>query len=310
MKQLADLLGRIASLIVGIVVTAGLAVAAWGMWYGYQEARLQRRFVTEGQPVEVIVRDVSRERKTWLDAFGNSAYVDFPYRGRNYTTRFASDTLWVSAGDRVQLLYHPQLDAFRQPVTVRKPGRVTSRLIKWSVVAGFSREYQLLAGFLLVAAALFFFGGGVLVMITGWTFIQDLARLVLVALLAAGALFFTYDSIAYYRYYQHLRSQGQPLEVTALDKYKTAHGRRSVSWYTYDATIRFENQERVIPIEEDEYEMLRPPAPLRVLYDREQDDLVSATYAMEYSQFFAPVFLWVLLGVVLWKQDFKKRKLA
>jgi len=309
MNQLVAFLGRIAGWAVSALVTAGLAALAWLLWIGYGEARLQRQFETEGQPVLVTVADASRESRSWRDAFGGVAYVSFLHRTNSYTTRIVSDTMWVGAGDRVRLLYHPGLDAFRQPVVERKSGVQTSRLVKWSVADGFSTENKILVGFVLVATIVFFMSVGLLVSLTGWTFLQGFARIVLLVVLGGAAVFFTYDSLGYYRYYQHLRSQGQPLEVVVLEKYKTAHGRRSVLYYTYDATVRLNDQPRVIPIEEAEYETLRPGDRLRVLCDREQGDAMSARFSMEYHPFFAPVFLWGLVGWLVWRGfSVKKRE--
>ncbi|MBC7892814.1 MAG: hypothetical protein H7Y12_11410, partial [Sphingobacteriaceae bacterium] len=272
MNRFVALLGRIASWIGSFIITLGLAVVAWLFWVGYGEARLQRRFETEGHAFEITVTDANRESRSWRDAFGGVAYVSFSHRANSYTTRFVSDTMWVGAGDRVRLLYHPGLDAFRQPVVERKSGVRTSRLVKWSVADGFSTENKILVGFMLMATVVFFMSVGLLVSLTGWTFLGGLARVVLLVVLGGAAVFFSYDSLGYYRYYQHLRSQGQPVEVVVLEKDKTAHGRRSVAYYTYGATVRLNDQPRVIPIEEAEYETLRPGDRLRVLYDREQED--------------------------------------
>ncbi len=310
LRKLLDVLGRIASLLISLIITAGLAAFVWWLWAGYEDARLERRFAEEGQSVVVTVTDADRERRSWRDAFGGVAYVSFSHRAKTYAIRFRSDTLWVSAGDRVRLLYHPQLDAFRQPTAVpRRPNSVTSRLIDWSSTKGFSKENQLLGAFALMAALLVFFGGGVVVSLTGWTFLQRLTRLLLVMVLGGLAVFFTYDTLEYVRYYQRLRTHGQLLQLAVLHTDRTAHGRYTTSrYFTYEATVNLGDQELLIPMEEAEYETLHPPTDrLTVIYDRDLDDAMSATYTMAVSPFFTPVFLWVMFGWACWPYFLKKR---
>jgi hypothetical protein len=165
---------------------------------------------------------------------------------------------------------------------------------------------------LVVTTFLFFFGGGVLVSITGWTFIQLIARFVLVLVLGIAALFFTYDTWAYYQYYQHVKANGQSMDVTVLDTDRHRVGRSTrkelfVNYY-YDATFRYRTDERVIPITEDEYETLKPKDKLRVLYDSSRDDFMSATYSGDYWQAVVPLIFWIFFLVTGWTIFLKPEK--
>ena len=303
-RDLVVFLGRLYRFFISLVVIAFLTVAAWFMWHFYEDEKLQNRFLKEGQVVEVLVTDVDRSERSFRDRLGNCAYVAFPYHQKIYNTRFVSDTTWVSPGDRIQLLYHAQRDEFRQQHVESKPGRMTSRLINWSSINGFNQEHKLLTGFLVVITSLFFFAGGVLVCITGWTFLQTIARFVLVIVLAIAALFFTYDTWEYYRYYQHVKTHGQPMDVTVLDtdKHRIGRNTRSSAFtrYQYQATFHNQAGEWAAPITADEYEMLKPTDHLRVLYDKALNDFMSTTYSGDYWQAVVPVFFWVLFLVVGW----------
>ncbi|GAB3907952.1 hypothetical protein GCM10028803_42650 [Larkinella knui] len=301
LRAIGIFLGKLYQLVISLVVVAFLAVAAWFVWHLYEEERLQNQFLKDGKVVEVTVSDVDWSRHSYRDMLGNSNYLTFPYQQKTYQTRYVFDTAWVSPGDRIRLLYHPGRDAFLQQHVERKPGRVVSRLVQWSSINGFSREYKLLVGFLAVATALFFFAGGVVVSITGWTFVQTVARFVLVLVLGIAALFFTYDTWEYFQYYRHVKTNGRPMDVTVLDtdRHRIGNSTRSSGFtqYRYDATFRYKPGERVVPITEDEYETTHPNDRLRVLYDESQDDFMSARYAGDYAQVIAPLFFWILVLV-------------
>ncbi|MFD1144170.1 hypothetical protein ACFQ4C_23800 [Larkinella insperata] len=313
LQDLFHFLGRLYSRLVSVILIALLAGATWLLAYFYQEEKLQNLFLKEGQFVQVQVADVDLAQRSWRDAFSNTSYITFPYQQKTYQTRYVMDSVWVGAGDRVQLLYHPGRDAFRQPHGERKPDRTVSRLVRWSLVNDFSTEYKLLGGVLVLATFLFFLASGLVVsLFPGLTFLRTIARLVLVVVLGAVAVFFTYDAIAYHRYYQRIKTNGRPLEVTVLETDRQRIGRsnrRSVlKSYRYNATCRFEKGKRTIPITEDEYETLKPNDRLTVLYDESLDDSMSARYSGNKLDYVAPVFFWILFLVFLWNLFFKPQK--
>ncbi|RRB01183.1 hypothetical protein [Larkinella rosea] len=304
LRDVFAFLGKLYQLLVSLVLVALLSVGAWAMWHFYEEERLQNQFLKEGKVVEVQISDTDISQRSWRDILGNVTYITFPYQHKNYRARVVRDTAWVSSGDRVKLLYHPERDEFRQQRMERKPGRVTSRLVHWSSVGGFSQEHKLLIGFLAVSTFLFFFASGVLVSLTGLTILQTIARFMLVIVLGLAALFFSYDTWVYFQYYRHIKANGQPLEVTVLDKDRHRVGRgssaSSFELYEYDATVNYRTGQRVVPITENEYETLKPKESLRVLYDADLDDLMSATYPGNYSQVIVPLFFWILFLVIFW----------
>lgn len=313
LRDLFNFLGRLYNLVVSLILMALLAGATWLMWHFYQEEKLQNLFLEEGQRVQVQITEVDLAQRSWRDVFGNATYIKFPYQQKTYETRYGMDSAWVGTGDRVNLLYHPGRDEFRQPHTERKPDRTVSRLVRWSSVNDFSLENKLLAGVLVLATALFFVASGAIVsLLPGLTFIQAIARMVLVVVLGVVAVFFSYDAAAYYRYYQHVKTNGRPLEVTVLetDRHRIGRSTRRSAFksYRYDATCRFGKGKRTIPITEDEYEILKPNDRLTVLYDESLDDSMSATYPGNYWLYAAPVFFWILFLFFGWRALFGKQK--
>jgi hypothetical protein len=299
LQNLFRLLGRLYSLLLTLIVVALLSVAAVLTWHFYQQERLASQLSAEGQPLTVQIERTDREPRALWDALGNFVYVGFTYHGQSYETRLVNDTLWVGEGDRLRLLYQPRLDVFGQaPQRIYSPNRVVSRLINWTAATDFTLEAKALGLFILTIIALFFMSGGLLVSLTGLTFIQTLARGVLLVCLSMAALFFTYSAVQYYRYAAQLRRNGQPLEVAVVDTDRTTHGRRT-SWYTYEATFRFNGQEHVVPIEKADYERLSAQnRRLAVRYDPALNDFISADYTPGFSELVAPLFFWLLLLLI------------
>ncbi|WP_234736879.1 hypothetical protein [Tellurirhabdus bombi] len=310
-QSLIRFVGRLYALIWSFIIIAFLAFVAWLLWHFYGEARLDRQFTEAGERVRVQVKAVDSERRTWFD-LGQSVYLSFDYKNKRYTTRYVFDTTWANEGDYIQLLYHPQVDEFRQVPTVQKANssRLVSRLIRWSSLHTLSTEHKMLGGFLFILLFLFFYAGGVVVGLTGWTFPQQIARFTLLLALGAAALFFTYETVTYYRYYQRIRVNGKPMEVTVLetDRHSVGHSRSSsFKQYNYEVVFRYQNQERVAPITEDEYDVLKPQSRLRVLHDEALDDFMSATYPGDYLKILVPLFFWILFIILWWNTFFKSR---
>jgi hypothetical protein len=299
-------LGRLYNLLVSLLLAALVGIVTWACWGLYLEEKVAGQFHREGQLIRVKIEDTSRENRSWRDYLGNTSYLHFHYRQHPYTVRFVMDTLYVGSGDPVALLYHPGLDAFRQPGEQFRfqQSTNTSRLIRWSVVGTFSPENRWLVICLVLSGFFFFFVSGILVTLTGSHFLRTIGQWSVGLLLMGGALFFTYDSMAYYRYYQRIKTEGVRNQVKVIDTDRSSYSTRQSrhwKWYRYSARVRFENQEKVIPIEEADYEVLRPGDPLPVLYVKSLDDMMPVNYSLDYRQFFVTAFLWLMSIVFLWK---------
>ena len=311
-QKLLTTLGRVYSFIMSLVVAAILAVTTWAFWGLYQDVRLQTEFVKEGQLVSVTVDQAEHQQRTWRDILSNSAYLTFRHKGKDYTSRFVADTTYVGEGDRVQLLYHPAHDAFRQPrdeVNFDQSNR-KSRLIQWTTIRSFTDENRLLLLCLLLSTASFFFISGVIVTIIPIPFLQDIARLLFIVALVVGAAFFTYDTYQYFNYYQHLKTSGHEVAVRVLDTDRRSIGRggsRRTHWYRYEATIRYQAQERVIPISEADFETLKPNDTLTAYYDESVNDFMSVKYGPDYWLVIVPAFF-LLITILLIRSGFTSKK--
>ena len=295
--------GRIYTLLWQVILTALLSVGVYLTWHFYQEQRLLRQLQNEGMRVTVQVERVDTAPRALWDALGNAFYLGFSYRNQSYETRWVIDSLRPGAGDRVVLLYHPQHHVFAQPPRASAPAqtRVVSRLINWVGSIPLDTETRALGLFVLVAVALFYVGGGLLAPLLGGAWLPVLARGVLLVGLGAGAAWSAYEALQYYRYVARLQRGGQPMEVTVLDTDRRTHGRKSGSrHYTYEATFRFNNQERVIAIEEADFARLSPANPrLSVRYDAELNDFVAEGYSAGFSQALPPLVFTLFLVLLL-----------
>ncbi|GAB3640186.1 hypothetical protein [Spirosoma arcticum] len=308
-QKLFTRLGRVYSFVMSLIVAAILGVTTWAFWGLYQDARLQGEFAKEGQLLSVTVDRAEHDQRTWRDILGNSAYLTFRYKGKAYTSRFVTDSTYVSDGDRIQLLYHPAYNALRQPrndvrfdQSIRK-----SRLIGWTTIRSFTDENRLLLLCLILSAASFFLISGVIVTIVPIPFLQDIARLMLVAAVAVGAAFFTYDTYHYYQYYQRLKIDGREVAVRVMDTNRWSVGRgrgsRRTHWYRYEATIQYQAQERAIPISEADFETVKPNDTLKAYYNESVNDFMSINYGPDYWLVIVPAFFW-LITILLIRSGF------
>lgn len=313
LKELFTSLGRVYNFLISLIVAVILGFTTWAFWEVYKEALVQREFIKEGQLVSVTVNRADHTQRSWRDILGNSVYLTVECKGKDYITRYVRDTSYVSVGDRVQLLYHPRYDAVRQPgdeIHFDQSKR-TSRLIEWTAIRFFSNENRLLFFCLFLSIATFFVISGVIATVLPVPFLQSLARFVFVATLFAAAVFFTFDTWRYYQYYQHLKTDGQQVTVRVLDtdrKWPFKHSKRDfIDWYDYSATIRYQQQERVIPISKDDFEILKPNDSLKAFYDESVDDFMSVDFPPSYSQILLPAFFW-LLAFILLRPGFTRSK--
>jgi predicted negative regulator of RcsB-dependent stress response len=313
LKHLLTSAGRVYNFLISLIVAIVLGVATWASWGFYQDSRLQSQFAREGKLLSVTVEQASQKQRSWRDIMSNSTYLSFPYQGKTYTTRFVMDSGYVGSGDRVRLLYHPDYDAFRQPNSEVHfdQSKRKSRLIDWTSVRDFSNENKLLLLCLVLTTAAFFMITGVILTLIPLSFLQDIARFILVVELVIAAVFFTYDTWNYYQYYQHIKTSGQAITVKVLDTERRSKHRnsRSRSWreYVYEATIRYQQQERVIPISEDDFDRLKPNDSLKAYYDESVDDFMSVDYSLDYEQVLVPLFFW-LISFILIRPFFVRKK--
>jgi hypothetical protein len=304
---------RLYYLVVAIILSLLMGFAVYGSWSLYLEEKLANEFIKEGHLVRVKVEDTSTEPESWKDYLSNSVYLSFSYQHQVYEARFVSDTIYVSTGDSVSLFYHPGLKAFMQ---IQQPfhfnqSKGSSRLIKWSVINSFSQENKWLAICLVLAAAFLLFSGGVLVTITGWGFLQVIGRFIGSMLLVGGALFFSYDSWHYYRYYQHIKTNSEQTKVTILDTDRSSYySRQSRYWksYLYTAKVAFEGQQRIIPLQERDYDRLTAGDQLEVLYDVSLEELIPLDYPIDYRQFYLVLFFWSVSFLIIYHQLIRPKK--
>ena len=209
-------IGRLYGGFISIVISVILGLAVWLSWGLYREEALDGRFRREGQPVRVTIEQTSDQRQTWRDELSYVTYLSFHYRQQPYTVRFVVDTFRVGAGEPVSLLYHPGLDAFRQPGnSIRFRERSgNSRLLNWSVVEAFSAERKSLILCVALGVAFFLVASGTIANLTGSDFLPGVGYSLLVVLLLGGTAFLTYDSCQYVQYHSHLKANGRTVEVT------------------------------------------------------------------------------------------------
>lgn len=313
-NQFLTSIGRIYNFLISLIVAVFLCSITWVCWGLYQDSRLQTQFVREGKLRSVTIGEANQQQRSWRDILSNATYLTFSEQGKSYTTRFVMDGKFVGSGDRVQLLYHPDYDAYRQPSSEVKfdQSKRKSRLIDWTSIRDFSNENKLLLLCLVLTTASFFMISGVIVTLVPLTFLQDIARFILVTELLITSIFFTYDTWRYYQYYQHIKVSGQEVAVQVLETDRRAkhQNSKSSSWrqYVYRATIRHQQQERVIPISEADYESLKPNDSLKVYYDKSVNDFMSVDYSLDYEQVIVPMFFW-LITFVLIRPTFVRKKI-
>lgn len=294
-QQLVNTLGRIYSFVASLVVALVLSLATYGFWVYYQDVRLQNQFAQAGQPVTVTVDRATQQQQSWRDALSRSTYLSFRYRGKAYTTRYVMDSSYVGSGDRVQLLYHPAYDAFRQARNEIHFDRSTrkSRLISWTTIRSFTDENKLLLLCIVLATASFFLLTGVLATIMPLRFLQNIVRLVLTVELIIATIFLTYDTYQYFQYYQHLKANGHEVAVRVLDTHRDLRGNNTSSraWKTYDytATIHYQQQERIIPISQDDFDKLKPGDTANAYYDESVNDFMSVDCPPDYWTVILPL---------------------
>ncbi|CCH54330.1 hypothetical protein BN8_03492 [Fibrisoma limi BUZ 3] len=308
-QQLLDVLKRVVTIFVLLLQIAVVGAITWFLWIVYNDTRLQSRFEREGRSIRVHIDDVSYAQRSWKDFLGNSVYITFHYNQNHYQARYVQDTSYVSRGAYTTLLYLADLDSFRQPDPEPPHPRMhrTSRLVKWTVVNDVTTENKVLGGLIVAASVLFFLSVSLINYLVPVPLLQTIGKGIVVVAWVGLSVFLTYDTVEQYNYWNRLRSGGQPAQVTILSTDKVSksggrsrHGRSSFRTYSYRATVRFQRQERVIAISEDDYETARAGDRLNVVYNPALDDLMPAGYSLPMDEYLVPVFVWGMLLVGLW----------
>jgi hypothetical protein len=120
-------------------------------------------------------------------------------------------------------------------------------------------------------------------------------------------LYFTYNSWQYYNYYQKIKDNSSKLTTRVLSTDHHARSKRSNWWYTYDARVQFGNEQKMIPLEEEDYNKLRPNDQLPVLYNRELNDMMPENYTPDHTNLLAALFMWALTIFFAWNNFFRRK---
>jgi hypothetical protein len=307
LKAFFSFVARLYTLLISIALSVIMGFAVWVCWEVYIEEKSAALFLKEGQRILVKVEEVSTLPHSWRDYVSNTTYLTFQYKQEKYEARFMNDRQLVSAGDSVYLLYHSQLDTFRQVKQVLpfNQSQPKSRLIKWSVINTFNPENRWLVLSLTFSAFFFLYTCGVVVSITGWNFLQTAGRFVGIILLIAATLFLSYDCWTYYQYYQRVKTNGQQAKATIIHTDRNAYSSRQSrdwKWYMYTAKVDFQGQEKIIPIQEKDYALLKPGDELLVLNEEVLKEVIPVDYPIDYRQFWLAIFFWLMSFFVFYRQ--------
>jgi hypothetical protein len=292
-------LGAVAGFIVMLVITTVIGLLAWWSWQQYVDQQTYDRISTEGQRVTIRADQVSREYQSWKDQFVNVVYLTFTYQNKPHTLRYHQDTTWLKEGDRVELFYHAGLDAFRQPRTFSafKDNSNQSRLIGFTIINGWNDGRKWLLACIVLLGVFTLLLTGLLATLTGLSALRTLGSFVFIAMLLTGVAYLTYNTWQYYRYHARLKAGSREETVQVLSTYRRSTSRRSNWFYTYEATVLHDKKERIIPIEEEEYAVLKPGAPLQVYYNGQLNDMMSVNHHPDPTNLVATLFAWLLLAV-------------
>lgn len=305
----AQQLGSIARFIGSLVLTAIVGLLAWFFYQQHLDQQQYKRIVATGHPVTVTITEASLDQRTWTDAFLNVAYLSFRYQQKDYTIRYKQDSIWLSPGDRIALYYSAAADAFRQPKAYATvpDNRRQSRLIGYTFLNSWNTDRKWGLATIALVALFVMLLCGLLATITHLEFLRTAGRLIFLALLLAGAAYLIYNTWRYYQYFNQVKKGALEETVRVVSTGRHAVSRRSSWWYTYEATILHHQQERVIPIEEAEYDRLKAGDPLQVYYNPRLNDMMSVNHTPEHTNLLAALFVGLLLAYFGWQQVKKIR---
>jgi hypothetical protein len=309
-KGILSSLRKFFRLVMMLVFAVVLGVLALGSWQLYKNEKELQQFIQEGQPVKVQVTATDRQNLTWYDQLSNKVYITFNYNNRLYTTRYLQDSGWVNAGDKISLLYHRGEDAFRQltrQIHFNKP-TTKSRLISFSFMGRWNEGQKWLLLTLLLSTAFALATTGIINSIITIPLLGVPGRFIMTGLLVCGALYFTYNAWQYNQYYNKIKNNSQQETVTVLGTNSHARSKRNSWFYDYDATVQFGNEQKTIPIEEEDYEKLKANDKLQVLYNKEENDMMSVNYSADHTNWVAALFMWSFAIFFLYTNFFKRKQ--
>lgn len=297
-------------LVTMLLFAAITGILAWGSWQLYQNEKQLQQFKTAGQPVSVLVTSTDRQNRAWYDQFSNNVYITFNFNNRSYTARYTQDSGWINMGDRVTLLYHPALDAFRQSnkqIHFNKPTS-HSRLISFSFTGRWSDGQKWLILSLALFTVFILVVTGMITSVINIPLLQGFGRFIVAGLVVTGALYFTYNGWQYYQYYKKIKNNSREETVTVLGTDSHARSKRSNWFYYYDATVQFHNTHKIIPVEEEDYQKLKPNDTLKVLYNSEENDMMPVNYTADHSNLVVALFMWCFAAFFVLTGFFKRQK--
>lgn len=296
-------------LVMMLILAMIIGLLAWGSWQFHKNEKISQQFIVEGKPVVVQVTATDRQSRTWYDWLSNAVYITFKYHKHSYTTRYQPDSGWVNKGDRLALLYHSQLDAFRQPGKrihfTSKNDR--SRLLRFSITNMWSDERKWFMLSLAFSIVFFFIVLRMMNSLVQVPLLQHLGRFIIFGLVFFGALYFTYNSWQYYNYYQKIKDNSSKLTTRVLSTDYHVRSKRSNWWYRYDARVQYGNEQKMIPVEKEDYNKLRPNDQLPVLFNRELNDMMPENYTPDHSNLWIALFMWGLTIFFAWNNFFRRK---
>jgi hypothetical protein len=297
--------------VMSLILVILLGCLARGSWRLYQNEKELQQFIKEGRPVNVQVTATDRQNHTWYDQFFNKVYVTFSYNNQPYTVRYLQDSGWVNTGDRLTLLYHPRYNNFRQAgkQVSFKTRDYRSRLLEFSFISMWSDERKWLLLTLLLATAATLTGIGLINSFVQVPVLPLAGRFIVTAAVVTFAVYFTYNSWQYHRYFTKIKNEGQPAAVTVISTGYERHSKRRKSWWvTYDARVQFGKEQKVIPIEEEDYDKLKANDQLPVIYNMELNDMMPVNYTGNNMNSWGALFFWGFTIFFVWQYFFKRKE--
>lgn len=299
---------RIVMMLIGAAVFGFLA---WGSWQLHENENLSEQFSVEGRPVVVKVATTDRKSRTWYDGFFSPVYITFNYNNRSYTTRCLQDSGWIAEGDRITLLYHHALDDFRQPgkrIHFNNGYSNQSRLLHFSITSAWTDERKWLALTLAFSAVFVLIMLGLITSLVNIPVLKHIGRFIVTVGVFGAALYFTYNHWQYKNYYNQVKDKGRPMTVNVLGTDAHARSKRNNWWYSYEASVQYGHEQKVIPIEESDYNNLKPNDQLQVLYNQELKDMMPASYTPDNSNMWVALFMWAFAIFFAWTSFFRQKK--
>lgn len=297
--------------VMSLILVLLLGYLAWGSWRLYQNEKELQVFIKEGRPVNVQVTATDRQNRAWYDQFLNKVYITFNYNNQPYTVRYIQDSGWVNTGDQLTLLYHPRYNAFRQ--TGKQVSFKTrdhrSRLLEFSFISMWSDERKWLLLTLLLATSATLLGLGLISRFVQIPVLAHAGRFIVTAAVIVLAVYFTYNGWQYHQYFNKIRNEGQQRTVTVIRTDYHRHSKRSDSWWvTYEARVQFEKEQKVIPIEEEDFDKLKANDQLTVLYNSELNDMMPVNYTSDNMNIWVALFCWGFAIFFVWQYFFKRKQ--